>query len=236
MNRRPARLLGAIATAVAALIVCGVSLAEVAAAQTTTAPATTSPPTTSSAPATASTAPAGTSSPPAPTATEAPATTTGNTDSGDDTPWALIAVAVLLVAAIIGGLVVWSRRRGQRQQATLDWRRRAASAASETSATARLLAGGTPANAAIDQQIRGTSRTFEDLLRTAPDDATRAAAQDALGAVRELGIALDADASARDAQPPFPAAQVAAAAAGLRSAASEADRTLREVSNRLADG
>src|SRR5260370_669636 len=83
------------------------------------------------------------------------------------------------------------------------------------------------AAAGIAQQIRGTLRTFEDLLQSAPDNATRESAQHALEAVRELRIALDADASARNAQPPFPTAQVAAAAAGLRNAASEADRTLR---------
>jgi hypothetical protein len=141
----------------------------------------------------------------------------------------LIAVAVVLVAVIIGGLVAWSRRRGQRQQSILDWRRRAASAASEASATARLLAGGTPADAGIDLQIRETLRTFEDLLRSAPDDVTSESAQHAIDAVRELSIAIEADASARGAQPPFPPAQVSAAAAGLRNAAAEADRSLRAV-------
>src|SRR6185295_12254202 len=106
-----------------ALIVGGIVLTELAAAQTTTiAPATTSPSTTSPAP--TATAPATTSTPPATSATVAPAATTENADSDDDTPWVLIAIAIALLAAIVGGLVAWSRRRGRREQETIDWRRR----------------------------------------------------------------------------------------------------------------
>jgi cytoskeletal protein RodZ len=231
MNRRHSFLFGVIATAAAAVVVLGVGLTELAPAQTTpTVPTTTSPPTTSPLPTT--TLPAettSTSSEPTTTTTTVPA---ASTDSGDDTPWALIAVAIVLVVAIISLLVAWSRRRGQRQQSIVDWQRREASAASEAGATARLLAAGTPADAGIIQQIRGTVRTFEGLVGSAPDDAMRASAQHGLEAVRELSIALDADANARSAQPPFPPAQIAAAAAGLQNAASEADVALSTLYNR----
>ena len=238
MKRRHARLLGTVVTAVAVLVVPFV-LTQLAVAQTTTtgAPLTTVPtttlPTTTSPVATTAAAPTSTS--PAASTTTAPPATAVNTDSSDDTPWAFIAVAVVLALAIIGGLVAWSRHRGQSQQAIVDWRRRAASTASEASATARLLAGGTPVAAGIAQQLRGSVRTFEDLLASAPDDAARQSAQRAIVALREVGIAIDADSSARSAQPPFPPAQIAAAAAGLRNTASEADGTLRAVYNEVAD-
>jgi hypothetical protein len=134
---------------------------------------------------------------------------------------------VVALAAIIFGIAALSRSRGQRRAAVDAWRRRAADETAEIGATARLLAGGTPVSAAIAQQVLASLRALDDLAQSAPDENTRTATLDARQAVRSLGIAIDADASARRAQPPVAQEQLDAADAGLRAAAADADRVLR---------
>jgi hypothetical protein len=213
------------------VVLAGLVHASGAAAQTTTTPAPTTTPTTQ--PATTSTAapttspatttPAGTTSPPP--VTEAPSTTAD--DSGDDFPWWAVALGGVALIAIIVGVAAISRRGAARRSAVDTWRRRATDEIGEVGATARLLAGGTPVSAAIAQQVLSSLRTLDDLAQSAPDDRTRRATHDARQAVRALGIAIDAEVSARRAQPPVEPDQLDAAAAGLRAAASDADGALR---------
>jgi hypothetical protein len=180
----------------------------------TTTPATTTPPTTS---------PAETTSPATPT-TQAP---TATSDSDDDFPWLPVLLGAAALAAIIFGIAALSRQRAQRHSAIDAWRRRAADETSEVAATARLLAGGTPVSAAIAQQVLASLRALDDLAQSAPDDHARQATHRARQAVQALGIAIDADVSARRAQPPVAQDQIDAADAGLRAAAGDAEGVLR---------
>jgi cytoskeletal protein RodZ len=183
---------------------------------TTTAPSTTTTP--------ATTTPVTSTTPAAPP-TQAPTATTS--DSGDDFPWLAVVLAVAVLAAIIFGTAALSRRRAQRHSAVDAWRRRAADETAEIGATARLLAGGTPVSAAIAQQVLASLRVLDDLAQSAPDDDARQATHQARQAVRAMGVAIDADVSARRAQPPVAQEQLDAADAGLRAAADDADRVLR---------
>jgi hypothetical protein len=131
------------------------------------------------------------------------------------------------LVAIGFGIAALARRRGQRHAAVDAWRRRAADETAEIGATARLIAGGTPVSGAIAQQVLASLRVLDDLAQSAPDEQTRTATHEARQAVRSLGIAIDADASARHAQPPVAQDQLDAADAGLRAAAADADRVLR---------
>jgi hypothetical protein len=195
---------------------------------TTLAPTTTEPPTTTTAPPTTTTpttsTPSTTTTAATPT-TLAPAPTTNN--SGDDFPWVPVLIGVAVLAAIIFGIAALSRRRAQRHSAIDAWRRRAADETSEIAATARLLAGGTPVSAAIAQQVLASLRALDDLAQSAPDDQARQATHRARQSVQALGIAIDADASARRAQPPVAQDQIDAADAGLRAAAGDAEGVLR---------
>ena len=179
----------------------------------TTTPATTTPTTTS---------PAQTTSPATPT-TQAPTTT----DSDDDFPWVPVLIGAAILAVIVFGIAAFSRQRAQRHSAIDAWRRRAADETSEVAATARLLAGGTPVSAAIAQQVLASLRALDDLAQSAPDDHARQATHRARQAVQSLGIAIDADVSARRAQPPVAQEQIDAADAGLRAAAGDAEGVLR---------
>jgi hypothetical protein len=217
----------------ALLVITGFAQVPVAAAvepPTTLAPTTT----TTTQPVTTTTAPATTTSPTTtPVATTVPATpttqapTNTSSDSGDDFPWVPVVIAVAALAAIIFGIAAWSRRRAQRHTAIDVWRRRAADETSEIAATARLLAAGTPVSAAIAQQVLSSLRALDDLAQSAPDDHAREATHRARQAVQALGIAVDADASARRAQPPASQEQVEAADAALRAAAGDAEGVLR---------
>jgi hypothetical protein len=217
----------------ATVLVVGACFVHAAAAsgQTTTTRAPTTTPTT--VPNTSATAPptrppnsntvTTTSAVPATTAT--PSTTA--TNSGDSFPWLAVVVGVVALALIIIGFTAASRRRAGRHSAVASWRRRAADETAEIGAAARLLAGGTPVSAAIAQQVLASLRALEDLARSAPDDHSRTATQDAHQAVRALALAIDTEHSARRSQPPVPPEQLDAAAAGLRAAAADADRALR---------
>jgi hypothetical protein len=144
-----------------------------------------------------------------------------------------VALGVVVLAVVIFVIAAASRRRARRRTTMETWRRRAADETGEMSTTARLLAGGTPVSAAIVQQVLASLRTLEDLAQSAPDDASRARAHEAHQAVRSLAVAMDADASARRAQPPVAPEQVEAAAAGLRATATEADGVLRNANRQF---
>jgi hypothetical protein len=113
------------------------------------------------------------------------------------------------------------------------WHQRAVDEIGEIGATARLLASGTPVSAAIAQQVLASLRTLDDLAQSAPDERSHDVMHDARQAVRGLAVAVDADHSARTAQPPLAPAQLDAAAAGLRSAAADADGVLRNAHHAL---
>lgn len=231
MRWRSARWLGGAALVV---ITCFAHVSSVGAVQPTTPSTTTTPttqPVTTTAPTTtpatttpATTSPAETTSPATPT-TQAP--TTDTTDSDDDFPWLPVLLGAAALAAIIFGIAALSRQRARRHGAIDAWRRRAADETSEVAATARLLAGGTPVSAAIAQQVLASLRALDDLAQSAPDDHARQATHRARQAVQALGIAIDADVSARRAQPPVPQDQIDAADAGLRAAAGDAEGVLR---------
>ena len=231
MRSLSARLVGA------AALVAVTCLSHVTAA-TAVQPATTTTPTTTTTPVTTTTAPATTTTPTTTATTTPPATTVPATpttlaptpasnDSGDDFPWVPVLIGVAVLAAIIFGIAALSRRRAQRHTAIDAWRRRAADETSEIAATARLLAGGTPVSAAIAQQLLASLRALDDLAQSAPDDHAREATHRARQAVQALGIAVDADVSARRAQPPVAQDQIDAADAGLRAAAGDAEGVLR---------
>ena len=219
------------------VLLAGVTVATVAlgttfvgAQTTTTTPPTTLPVTTTAGGTPVTTAPTtGTTAAPTSQTTVAvePVTTNANDDSGSDIPWVPIVIALLVVLAIIVAIVMLSRRRGARVQATHDWRGRAADATAEIGATARLLSAGEPATPTIAQQILSSLRSFDDLAATAPDDAARESAQRGRRIVQTLGRAVDADYSLRRAQPPEPPDRLEGSAEMLRGAATDSDRALR---------
>lgn len=210
--------------------------AAAASGQTTTTPApsttvTTVPNTSTTASPTTAPATTATTSP-TPT-TAAPSTTATNSDD-TSFPWLAVVAGVLALALIIFGITMASRRRARRHAAVASWRRRAADETAEIGAAARLLAGGTPVGAAIAQQVLASLRALEDLERSAPDDNSRAAIQNAHQSVRALALAIDAEHSARRAQPPVPSEQLDAAAAGLRATAADADQALHAANRDIA--
>jgi hypothetical protein len=227
-------------TATVLVVVAGFVHAGAASGQTTTTPAPSTTPTT--VPVTSTTVPP-TTTPPStstvttasatPTTTTAPATTA--TTSGDDFPWLAVVAGVVALAAIMIGITAASRRRARRHAAMDSWRHRAADETAEIGAAARLLAGGTPVSAAIAQQTLASLRALEDLAQSAPDERGRAAMQEAHQAVRALALAIDAEHSARRAQPPVPPEQLDAAAAGLRATAADADRVLRATNREVTE-
>jgi hypothetical protein len=220
------RLQRAAATITGGMITSLVLGIGIAAAQTTpTTVPTTTPITTATTPTTV-----------APTTvapTTVPVTTTtakeksADKESGDDFPWLEVLIGAVIVGAIGAGVMALLGKRNRARRVVLDWRRRAADATTEIGATARLLAAGTPVSAAIAQQVVASLRALDDLAQSAPDEMSRTTVHEARQAVRALGIAIDADVSARRAQPPLPPGQLEAAAAGLRETAAETDRTLR---------
>jgi hypothetical protein len=133
----------------------------------------------------------------------------------------------VVLLAIIVALLVWSRSRGRRAQATHDWRARAADATAEIGATSRLLSAGNPATPAVAQQILTSLRAFDDLAAAAPDDAAREAAQRGRQVVQGLGRAIDSDHTIQRAQPPEPPDRIEGSAEMLRATAADSDRALR---------
>ena len=210
--------------------------AGAASAQTTTGPVTTTtrpatPTTTGASSTTQATTPGSTG---AGTGTTAPGTattlapiTTESSDSGSDIPWVPIAIGAAILLAIVIGLIIWSRARGAATQKAADWRAGAADATAEAGATARMLSGGSPATAAVAQQMLASLRAFEDLEESAPDSAARSSAQQGRRVIQNLGRAIDADYSLRRTQPPATPDRVEGSAAMLRSTAAETDRALR---------
>ena len=185
-------------------------------AQTTTGPTTPGASTTT-----------GATTPGAGTATTVAPTTTADDDSGSDIPWVPIAIGAAVLLAIVIALIIWSRARGASAQKAADWRADAADATAEAGATARMLSGGSPATAAVAQQMLASLRAFEDLETAAPDNAARSSAQQGRRVIQNLGRAIDSDYSMRRAQPPASPDRVEGSAAMLRSTAAETDRALR---------
>ena len=225
---RPLRIVSALATAVTATALAfGVGTVG---AQTTTGPSTTTRPattTTGGSSTTQATTP-GTGSAttvPGTATTLAPITTEDDSDS--DIPWVPIAIAAAILLGIVIALIVWSRARAAANQKAADWRARAADATAEAGATARMVSGGSPATAAVAQQMLASLRAFEDLEESAPDNAARSSAQQGRRVIQNLGRAIDADYSLRRAQPPASPERIDGSAAMLRSTAGETDRALR---------
>jgi hypothetical protein len=211
-----------------ALIACAAFLvASGASAQTTTTPG---PTTTSTTVTTTSTTAAPTSTSPAttgPAATTTTTTSTNGSSSGDSFPWWAVVVGVIALAAIVLVVAALSRRRGSRQTANRVWLQRAVDEIGEIGSSARLVASGTPVSAAIVQQVLASLRTLDDLIQSAPDERARGSMHEARQAVRALAVAIDADHEARTTQPPLAQPQLDAAAAGVRTAATDADAVLR---------
>jgi hypothetical protein len=219
------------ATVLAAItvVVCIAGVPGAAPQATTTQPVTTSAPTTTSPSTTTSTAASTTTAPV--TSTTAPPSTSSSGD--DDVPWIAIIAVVVALAVIILGIAALARDRGRRRATTAAWRRRAAGETAEIGATARLLAAGTPVSAAIVQEVLASLRTLDDLAQSAPDDAMRTTVSRAHQAVHTLGVAIDADNTARRAQPPITAGELEAAHASLLSSAADADSVLRSANRTL---
>lgn len=212
---------------VASLFVVGTGVAG--AQTTTTGPATTTtrpatPTTTGASTTTQATTPGTTG---AGTATTLAPITTESSDSGSDIPWVPIAIGAAILLAIVVGLIIWSRARGAASQKATDWRAGAADATAEAGATARMLSGGSPATAAVAQQMLASLRAFEDLEESAPDNAARSSTQQGRRVIQNLGRAIDADYSLRRTQPPATPDRVEGSAAMLRNTAAETDRALR---------
>lgn len=219
------------ATALIAAVLT-VGMGAIGAQTTTTSPATTTttrpatPTTTGASITTQATTPGTGTTVPAAATTLAPIATESN-DSGSDIPWIPIAIGAAILLAIVIGLIIWSRARGAASQKAADWRAGAADATAEAGATARMLSGGSPATAAVAQQMLASLRAFEDLEESAPDNAARSSALQGRRVIQNLGRAIDADYSLRRTQPPATPDRVEGSAAMLRNAAAETDRALR---------
>ena len=174
---RPLRTVPVFAAVLMVATVLAIGVGTVGAQTTTTGPTTTTRPTTTtgaSSTTRATTPGTGTATTAPGTATTlAPLTAESDSDSGSDIPWVPIAIGAGILLAIVIALIVWSRARGAASQKAADWRSGAADATAEAGATARMLSGGSPATAAVAQQMLASLRAFEDLEESAPDNAAR---------------------------------------------------------------
>jgi hypothetical protein len=126
------------------------------------------------------------------TTTTVPAPTTGS-----HTPWGLIALVVVLVAAIVGVILLYGSRN--RRTAADAWRRRALPALSDARlAREALLSGSAVADdpelrGAVALQVEKAAVALEHAGSSAPDPAAGGSATTAAGALRGLAFAIEAD-------------------------------------------
>jgi len=229
MRRHPLRPL--VAALILAAVLHGVGVAAAQTPPTTAAgPVTTTPPTTAAG-AVTTTAPstAATTTVPSSALPTAPPATTATQDGDGDIPWVPIAIGAGVLVVLVAIVALLARRRGAAQRAAADWRRDAADATAEAGATARLLSQGTQPSGEIAQRLLASLRAFDSLGRGAPDASAAATADRARRAIQALGRAIDRDHQLRRAQPPADPQQIARSRELVRSAAAEADRTLRGV-------
>jgi len=198
---------------------------------TTTSPVTTTTvPETTTTQATSTTVPGSTTT--APSVTAAPTTTTSPTaTSTSSSQWWWLALALVLVAALVTGIVLAVRRRN-RDHAEHAWRQGTAGAL----AGARLARGLLPASASdiadaahwqsVRGQVEEAALALERAGSTAPRPEGAAGARRAAEALRGMVFALESDQLLRDgAQAPTPD-ELAQADALCRGRGAELDAAL----------
>lgn len=190
---------------------------------TTTAPrpTTTRPPlTVTVVPPTTSTVAATTTSP---TPVAAPPTTTSaaaEPASSSETPWGWIALVLALTALGVVGIVLWGRRRSQRQGWSAhyaDLRRRTLITLDDVVAQGSVVAG----------QVEALAGEARDLERHGAGEQETAAVAPVRAALDELAEALEADRTLRLATPPPTPEQLAYSEALIRQQVTQLQGTLR---------
>ena len=157
-----------------------------------------------------------------PTAESSPTTTAVGAEptSTDGTPWGWIALALVLIAALVGGIVVW-RRRGARatswstQHAELS--RRCLVALDSVLADGSVVTG----------QIEALASEARSLETHAPDDPSREAARRLRARLDELARTLGADRTLRLGSPPPSTEQLSYSTALIREQARALQGVLR---------
>jgi hypothetical protein len=211
----------------------------VAVTTTTTPPSTTTiPPSTTTVPTTTSTVPTTTSTVPTTTST-APTTTTtlAPTHTSTQTPWALIAVIIVLVAAIVlVALLLRSRKKRGVEEA---WHSAVVPALSDAQLARQSLLSGNAVSddaqlrGAVEVQVEKAASALEHTVSAAPDPQAAALATSAATAMRGLAFAIEADRLLHHGASPPSGLQLAQADEARRARNTELSTALARLSARI---
>ena len=165
-----------------------------------------------------------------PIATTTPNTSPSATTSSSSTPWGWIIGGVVVVAALVLALVLFLRARSRRTARTA-WSRSARPAVQQAASARDLLQDPDvretlEGRESVDAQVERAAKALDQVLATAPDDASRRTASTTASSLRGLMFAFEAERLLRSGDRPPTAVQLADADATKRARSQELDLAL----------